>query len=233
MLDSLPLIGKVFLLLAPSIALGGLGAWLGRNIKNKTTIIVLTIAALVMFGIFGCVSWSGTTGLALVLMFAFTFMTGLTLGPALNYYNKSLGWQTVAFAFVATSAVAAGAGAVGYALGGYITNSPLGFILLLALLGLLGLMAVVMLFRLGSTARIITSIIGTLIFSVYILYDFARAATGPNTWDNAMRITVDLYLNLMNLLLQLLSLLSETQQRDSLLHGVHELARITGPLLGA
>ena len=137
MLDALPLIGKVFLLLVPSIALGGLGAWLGRNLKSMTAVIVLAIAELVTLVAFGCASWAEVTGLALVLMFAFTFMTGLTLGPAVNYYREKLGWQMVALAFVATAAITAGAGAVGYVLGGYIANSLLGFLLLLGLMVLL------------------------------------------------------------------------------------------------
>jgi len=229
MLD-FPLIGKVFLLLVPSIALGGLGAWLGRNLKSKAAITVLVIAELMTLCVFSCATWAANTGLALVLMFAFTFMTGLTVGPALNYYRKSLGWQTVAFAFVATAAITAAAGTVGYYLGGYVTNSPLGFLLLLGLTILLGLMFVVTIFRLGSRARILTGILGSLLFSVYILYDFARTATGPNTWENAMSITVSLYLNMMNLLLQLLSILAETQ-KDSLLHGVQMVASAVEPLI--
>lgn len=230
MLDSIPLIGKVVLLLAPSLAIGGLGAGLARNLKGRTAMIVLTIAEFAILGVFSCVSWAGVTGLSLVLMFAFTFVTGLLMGPTLNHYREKLGWQMVALAFVGTAAITAAAGSAGYYLGGYVTNSPLGFILLLALTGLLGLMLVIMLFRLGSRARILSSTIGALIFGVYILYDFARIATGPNTWDNAMRITVDLYLNILNLLLQLLSLLAESES-ESLLRGVQAVASAIAPAI--
>lgn len=48
--------------------------------------------------------------------------------------------------------------------------------------------------------------IGAGIFSLYIGYDMFRASFVPRTFDNAVDIAIDLYLDILNLFLQLLSI---------------------------
>jgi len=55
---------------------------------------------------------------------------------------------------------------------------------------------------------------GVIIFTGYLLYDFNRLAkleeqVGANTWTVAMEMSINIYLDIINLFLYLLDLLSE------------------------
>ena len=54
---------------------------------------------------------------------------------------------------------------------------------------------------------IISTGIGTLIFSLYIGYDFQKAQKYPHTIDNAVDCALDLYVDIINLFLRILRLL--------------------------
>ena len=71
----------------------------------------------------------------------------------------------------------------------------------------------------GLVAEIIASLLGyggdlfnwlfVLIFSLYIGYDWHKAQTYPKTIDNAIDSAIDLYLDIINLFVRLLSILSK------------------------
>lgn len=61
----------------------------------------------------------------------------------------------------------------------------------------------------GLKNRII-SIAGVIIFTLYLLYDFNKLKlTEENTWSAAMSISIDIYLDIINLFLYILDLLSD------------------------
>ena len=62
--------------------------------------------------------------------------------------------------------------------------------------------------------RIIYSYCGVVIFSLYLIYDFnyleKAIAAGDNSWGTAVRVAVNLYLDIINLFLDLLEILAES-----------------------
>ncbi|MCR4901801.1 MAG: Bax inhibitor-1 family protein [Butyrivibrio sp.] len=82
--------------------------------------------------------------------------------------------------------------------------SKLGGILLGSLIGLIVVELVLMIFGVSQT---ITTWAGVIIFSLYIGYDYWKAQQYPKTVDNAIDSALDIYLDIINLFLRLLSIL--------------------------
>ena len=85
------------------------------------------------------------------------------------------------------------------------------FIALLALIVVEGLNAFV--FK-SERRRIMYSYFGVVIFSLYLIYDFnyleKAIAAGDNSWGTAIKIAVNLYLDIINLFLDLLEILADS-----------------------
>ena len=62
----------------------------------------------------------------------------------------------------------------------------------------------------SSFLSLLSAYIGVVIFVLYLLYDFNQLEkmAGDKTWGTAVNISVDLYLDIINLFLSLLQLLS-------------------------
>lgn len=198
------LMTKVAILLAGCMGIGGLGAYLGRNIRSLGAFLVL--AVLFIFGTIGVIAGAhASPALGVGLLAGWTFVSGLVMGPAIQMYSERLGWQTVAGAYVGTGGVMTACGIVGAFSG--IDFSFLGSILFFGLLGLVLVGFISIFWRLSRTASIVESIVGMLIFSGYFIYDFFRIAKASNTWENAIALTMNIYLDFMNFFLYLLQLL--------------------------
>ena len=125
-------------------------------------------------------------------------------------YNQE--WQNVIFqaALGTTIAVFLAAGI------NYVSDTDFGFLggILFIALSALVVMGVLNLFIYRSNAlRLLSAYCGVIIFSLYLLYDFnileKRIAAGDESWGTAVRIAVRLYLDIINLFLDLLQILGE------------------------
>ena len=62
--------------------------------------------------------------------------------------------------------------------------------------------------KFASGQRRLIAIGGAILFTLFLLYDFNRLAAmnnqGVNNWEAALRIAVSLYLDIINLLLEIL-----------------------------
>ncbi|MDD5129306.1 MAG: Bax inhibitor-1 family protein [Candidatus Omnitrophica bacterium] len=146
--------------------------------------------------------------LNMLMMGLFTFTDGITLGIVLISIDENLAikvaWLTAIITFFA--------GTIG--LYSKIDFSFLGGLLFWALIGLI----IVTFFRIfvsiKGRARKIIAFIGILIFVGYLLYDFNKIKklknlANFNNWNTALDCSIDIYLDIINLFLQLLDLLSE------------------------
>ncbi len=90
--------------------------------------------------------------------------------------------------------------------------SFLGSILFIALLGLIIVGLLNVFFFKSPLLRLISSYIGAVIFSAYLLYDFNRLkeAAGDVTWETAINIAISIYLDIVNLFLDLLQIFSDS-----------------------
>ena len=91
--------------------------------------------------------------------------------------------------------------------------SGLGIYLVFALAALI-LCRLVMLFTgFASEQRRVIAIIGAILFTLFLVYDFYRLAyldgQGVNDWQTALQIAINLYLDIINLLLELLEAMGE------------------------
>ncbi len=90
--------------------------------------------------------------------------------------------------------------------------SFLGQILFVSLLGLVIVGILNALFFKSRLTRLIGAYVGAVIFSLYLLYDFNRlkeaSDLGDVSWETAIDISISIYLDIINLLLDLLEILA-------------------------
>ncbi|GIN86827.1 hypothetical protein J6TS2_32130 [Heyndrickxia sporothermodurans] len=135
-------------------------------------------------------------------LFAFTFISGITTYPIVAYYLASSGAQVVLSAFTATLVIFA---VMSFA--GTKTKKDLSFLsgfLLTALLALVVIGIINLFSPFSSTALFVASIIGTVVFSLYIMYDFNRMKNMDFTEEAIPLLALNLYLDFINLFLNLL-----------------------------
>ena len=136
------------------------------------------------------------------MMFAFMFVSGLTLFPAISYYISTLGGLTVLRAF-AISAFAFG-GTAAYAMISKHDFRFLGSFLFVSVIALIGMGILQFFFPFSNTAELVFSACGILIFVGYTLYDFSRLTIEGFAERDIPLIVVCIYLDLVNLFLYIL-----------------------------
>ncbi len=198
------LFSKVSLLLTASMGISALGTYLGSGITSLAAIIVLAIAFIAGAFIVPFAAKSSKEA-GLIALAAWTFISGLFLGPTMNHYVASLGWETVFLAFLGTGGVMAACGAIGALSGRDFSN--MGKYLMFALLALIVVGIVNIFVAFSSGVTIIYCLIGMAVFAGFFIFDFFRISKAENTWFNAITATMQIYLDFINFLLYLLRFL--------------------------
>jgi len=140
----------------------------------------------------------------LFVVFAFTGLMGLSLGPMLSYYLAFPGGADLVMTALG------GTGVIFLGLSGYVLTtrkdfSFLGGFLFVGFLVVLGAAIANIFFAIPALSLAISAAV-ILIMSGFILFDTSRIIHGGET--NYLRATVGLYLNIHNLFVHLLHLLS-------------------------
>lgn len=158
-----------------------------------------------MFGLLFLTKKLSNSVWGIVSAFAFTGFMGYVLGPMLNMYltEYSNGSQLILTSLGAT-------GIIFVALSGYVLTtrkdfSFMGGFLFIALMGAILISIASMIFNLPMT-QIVMSGAFVLIFSGYILYNTSQILNNGQT--NYIMATISLYLDILNLFLALLRILS-------------------------
>ena len=125
---------------------------------------------------------------------------GVILGPTINHYSPNV----VRNAFAMTAGITFFMGFMGTCFPGLFKN--MGAPLFLALGGLV-MVRIAQIFIPELAELRIVDYISAGIFSLYIGFDMYRASQIAKTLDNAVDISVDLYLDIINLFLSLLRIL--------------------------
>ncbi|WP_222946044.1 Bax inhibitor-1 family protein [Paraburkholderia sp. UCT31] len=144
------------------------------------------------------------SGWGLFFIFVFTGLEGLSLGPTLNFYLRTPhGAEVVGLAAGLTAGVFV-------ALSGYVlvTKKDFSFLggMLFVGLWLLLLSGLVLMFVDVPAASLTWSAVSVLLFSGYVLYDTSEIVRGGER--NYIIATVQLYLDVLNLFLSLLRVVS-------------------------
>ncbi len=168
------------------------------------------VLSLVGFGLLFVVNRMADSSKGLLAIFAFTGVMGAALGPMLSYYLAMPGGPALVLQALAGTAVVF-FGLSAYALTTRRDFSFLGGFLMVGLI--VALVAMVANIFLGIPALSLTiSAAIVFIMSGLILFDTSRIINGGET--NYIRATVGLYLNIYNLFVHLLSLLTALSGDD-------------------
>lgn len=210
------LMSKTFLLLGFSLVLAYLGAIIAQQFAQKAiqlgapqklkgiflgAIIVNIIAFLALMFL------RANINLSLVLLAAFTLSSGFTLGFITfkkgDVAVKAAGVTALTVFLTALIAMYSG-----------LDFSWLGKFLFFALLGLIGVSIVTLFVRIKEATQKFFAAFGVLIFTGYLLFDFNQLSKAktmlPNTWETALTFAVSIYLDIVNLFLQLMNLMSSS-----------------------
>ena len=161
---------------------------------------IVQIVAAVLFGL---IAAKRKAGLNLVLLFAFTFLSGLTLTPILGRTLAMPGGASiVAQAFTLTT-VAFGALSV-FAMNTKRDFTTMGKMLFITLIVIL-VAAVINIFVQSPIFQLAIASISAILFSAYILYDTQNIIRG--NYETPIEGAVALYLDFVNLFVSLLQIL--------------------------
>lgn len=125
-----------------------------------------------------------------------------------TYHND---WQkTVTLAVLGTALAVIGTASLVFTTN--INFDFLGGFLFIALLLLIVMGLVNAIFIRSHLVSLVRSYVGALIFTFYLLYDFNQLEkkAGDESWSTAINISVNIYLDIINLFLDLLEILAET-----------------------
>ena len=200
------LIKDTYALLTASMIAAAAGAFVAMNtgisMAATNPIIYLVVLFGILFGMQFAVS-RGAKTLALVLLFAFTFITGMTVGSIIALYVSVGAGHVVTQAFVAT-AVAFGALTI-YAMRTKTDFSSWAKPLFWTLIGVVVVSLLnAFLFKSGVLALGVSAVCA-LLFSAYILFDTQKIIRGEYT--SPIMAAVGMYLNIYNLFMSLLHIL--------------------------
>lgn len=205
------LLSKVLTLLSLTLLVAGIGIGVGMYLLlhagNATFLlpaIILEIISLIALMITARVLKRAAV-LNLALLFFFTFCSGLTISAVIAEYVLIGAEKAIAEALVLTGVLAVGLGM--YAWTTRRNLSRLGPFLFIGLITLV-VASIFSLFLSFGWLSWLISVGGVVIFSGYILYDVQRIKFTQNTLSAAILLTVSLYLDIINLFLSILRILS-------------------------
>lgn len=211
------LMSKTFVLLSASLVCAYLGCLFAQNIfrklietqqfsKVKTYNWIAIIVDIIFFIIL--MFTRKMMPVNMIVMGLFTFTSGFTLGlitlVAGDVAQKALG--ITALTTFATGLIAMYSGLDFAWLGKFLFIGLIGLIIV----GIIGLFV-----KIKGTLGKIYAFFGVIIFTGYLLYDFNKLAkvkmiADANNWETALDFAISLYLDIVNLFLYLIQLLSSS-----------------------
>lgn len=193
------LLAKVAGLLAFSMAFTAVGGLVGVELPGlalPALIGVLILSFVVSLA-------RNVAGLNLILLYTLTTLMGVALGGIIDVYLQAGAGTVVVEAGGTTALLTVGLSA--YALTTKRDFSGLGSKLFLALLGLIAV-SIVSIFVHATMLEILIGLAGSILFSVYLIYEVQQARFVEDTLPNAIVLAVGIYLSIINLFLSLLRL---------------------------
>lgn len=208
---------KTCLILAASLFTAYIGSRLSAGIfqravqtgdisKIKTTMWTALIVNIIAFLLL--LFFKTNLLLSFVFMFAFTLSSGFTLGIYTLSNPEVVQKATLitALTTVVTGTIASYPG---------IDFSWLGKILFFALLAVIVISVIGLFVKMKNSVNRLISAASVLIFTGYLLYDFNQLAklktvAQANNWGTALDFAVNIYLDIVNLLINLINLMSSS-----------------------
>lgn len=168
------------------------------------------ISLILMFGLLYLVNVTANSAWGLVTVFLFTGFFGAMLGPMLSYYAAMPGGPTLVLQALGGTAVVF-FGLSAYALTTRKDFSYMGGFLFVGLLVAIIAMIANIFLNIPALSLTISAAV-VMIMSGFILFDTSRIVNGGET--NYIRATVSLYLNIYNLFIHMLHLMTALSGDD-------------------
>jgi modulator of FtsH protease len=208
---------KTYQLLIAGLIAGAVGGYVGMGFVNNMinpasgglTFTYWGAVILEFILLFGLYMAKNKTPLNLVLLFAFTFMTGFTLAPTFAIFiAKNMGY-VIGEAFGLT-AVAFGALTV-FAMNTKKDFTTMGKMLFITLIVLI-VASIVNIFLHLPMLQLIIASVGAVLFSMFILFDTQNIIRG--NINSEIEAAVALYIDFLNLFISLLDILGFLNNRE-------------------
>jgi FtsH-binding integral membrane protein len=188
------LFGRVMGLVAVTVGFATLGVFIARSWGGGGWFIAWLLSLGCLIGL-QFANARGNTGLALVLLFGFGLLIGVSISATVNFYAAT-DPTAVRQAFGATALFVGCLGSVGYAIRRDLSYLyRLAFWLLLALL----VAGIVLIFVRIPAAYTIYSIVGLGVFGLYTVIDFNRLRRAGN--QDAIPLAAGIFLDVLNIFL--------------------------------
>lgn len=202
---------QTYQLFAGSLLAATVGAYVGISaFGNLVSQYYIGFVILEFALLFGLMFARAKQGINLILLFAFTFTTGLTLTPILSrILGLPGGAAIVAQAFLLTTAIF-GVMSI-FALRTKKDLASMGKMLFIALIVVV-VGSLINLFLGSPILQVALAGVGAILFSVFIAYDTQNIVRG--LYDSPVMAAVSLYLDFLNLFISLLQLLGIFSSRD-------------------
>ena len=215
-------IKKTYQLFASSLLAASAGAYVGTVYLANSLVKVTPDGRMGVAGwfwglvilefvlLFGLMAAKKKEGLNLVLLFAFTFVTGLTLAPTLaGFLAMPGGASIITEAFVLTT-VAFGGLSI-FAMNTTRDFSAMGKMLFITLIVVI-VASLINIFTVSPLFQLIIASVSAILFSAFILYDTQNIIRG--NVETPVEAAVMLYLDFLNLFISLLQILGIFNSRD-------------------
>lgn len=193
---------NTYMLLGMTLAFSAVTA--GIAIALGLTHVMALVLMLIGFGLLFVVNKMADTAKGLPAIFAFTGVMGASLGPMLSYYLSMPGGPALVMQALGGTAIVF-FGLSAYALTTRKDFSYLGGFLMVGLIVAVVAMIANIFLAIPALSLTISAAV-VMIMSGLILFDTSRIVNGGET--NYIRATVSLYLNIYNLFIHLLHLLT-------------------------
>jgi modulator of FtsH protease len=189
-------------LFAGSLLAGATGAYVGLGFASTISSWFWPLVILEFVLLFAAFKLKEKPVINLAVLFAFTFVSGLTIVPLLtNILHMSNGGSIVAQSFLMTSVAFAGISV--FALTTKRDFSSMGKMLFISLIVLIVAM-VINIFTQSTMFQLAISSVGAILFSAFILYDTQQIVKGA--YATPIEAAISLYLDFLNLFISLLQI---------------------------
>lgn len=196
-------IKQTYQLFAASLLAATAGAYVGLGMAEAIASWFFGLVILELGLLFGLYAAKKKAGINLILLFAFTFVSGLTLAPLLtSILGMAGGGSIVANAFMLTTVAFGGLSM--FAMNTKRDFSTMGKMLFITLIVVV-VASLMNIFFQSSLMQLMIASISAILFSAFILYDTQNIIKGR--YETPIEGAIALYLDFLNLFVALLQIL--------------------------
>ena len=208
--DIMAFLRSTYQLFASSLLAATAGAYIGLGMVSVISSWYWGLVILEFALLFGIYAVKDKPGINLAVLFAFTFVSGLTITPLLSsVFNMPSGASIVAQAFFMTSVAFGGISM--FALTTKKDFSSMGKMLIIAVIILI-VGSISNIFIGSPILQLGIAMVGALVFSAFILYDTQQIIKGG--FSTPIEAAIALYLDFLNLFISLLQIFAAFNNKD-------------------